>query len=525
MNKRPACVMFVLGCLGLAGTPTLSQATTPSPRPNILFVIMDDVGIDQMRSFGYGGVTPPATPVLDVVAQQGIRFRNTWAMPECSPSRAMFFEGRYPLRTNVFTAILSTDLANSQISPFETTTPKILKTANYTSALFGKFHLAGPMNNPYGSGTPNALGFDYFDGFLEGAPHPIDSTAGGIKITGGTSALPTGPYSCGFVPATQDDPVNGSDLGACYFADQRGCKIIASSSSTPTPGRSCLEQGGIFVPAESGGATCHATPPAEVNFNLANAYYVFNLATNDLKAGTVYKHPLTDPRARTYSPTETTDAAVQWIKSQPIDQPWMATVSYAAIHAPYQQAPQSLTPNAQDLSGVPCAGGTSEQTRTISNQMLEAMDTEIGRLLVEIGLASRNEDGSLQYNPSASNTMLVIIGDNGTYAPGVKAPFDLTHAKGYVNQTGVWVPLLVAGRLVNTPDRDVQHMVNVADLFQLFGEIAGLDVRGLVPPRAFSTRYRCCRISPTRDNRVCAAITSLRPASISRRTGSVRRRA
>jgi arylsulfatase A-like enzyme len=203
----------------------------------------------------------------------------------------------------------------------------------------------------------------------------------------------------------------------------------------------------------------------------------------------------------------------------------MATVSYAAIHAPYQQAPQSLTPNAQDLSGVPCAGGTSEQTRTISNQMLEAMDTEIGRLLVEIGLASRNEDGSLQYNPSASNTMLVIIGDNGTYAPGVKAPFDLTHAKGYVNQTGVWVPLLVAGRLVNTPDRDVQHMVNVADLFQLFGEIAGLDVRGLVPPRAFSTRYRCCRISPTRDNRVCAAITSLRPASISRRTGSVRRRA
>ena len=128
-------------------------------------------------------------------------------------------------------------------------------------------------------------------------------------------------------------------------------------------------------------------------------------------------------------------------------------------------------------------------------------------------------------NSSASNTMLVIIGDNGTYAPGVKAPFDLTHAKGYVNQTGVWVPLLVAGRLVNTPDRDVQHMVNVADLFQLFGEIAGLDVRGLVPPRAFSTRYRCCRISPTRDNRVCAAITSLRPASISRRTGSVRRRA
>ena len=77
--------------------------------------------------------------------------------------------------------------------------------------------------------------------------------------------------------------------------------------------------------------------------------------------------------------------------------------------------------------------------------------------------------------------MVVIIGDNGTYAPSVKPPFDITHAKGYVNQTGVWVPLIVAGPLVNSPDRDVQNMVNVADLFQLFGEMAGLDVRNLVP--------------------------------------------
>jgi hypothetical protein len=50
-----------------------------------------------------------------------------------------------------------------------------------------------------------------------------------------------------------------------------------------------------------------------------------------------------------------------------------------------------------------------------------------------------------------------------------------------VNQTGVWVPLIVAGPLVNSPDRDVESMVNIADLFQLFGEIAGLDVRQYVP--------------------------------------------
>jgi len=159
----------------------------------------------------------------------------------------------------------------------------------------------------------------------------------------------------------------------------------------------------------------------------------------------------------------------------------MATVSYAAIHSPYQQAPQSLTPREPDLSGVHCFGGTIKETRILSNQMLEAMDTEIGRLLVETGLASRRMDGRLEYDPDASNTMVIIMGDNGTYAPSVKAPFDLAHAKGFVNQTGVWVPLIVSGPLVNTPDRDVQNMVNVGDLFQLFGEIAGLNVRELVP--------------------------------------------
>ena len=481
MSKRIASVM-VSAWLYFQATAAMSEQPASVQRhPNILFVIMDDVGIDQLRSFGYGGLTPAHTPVLDIVARQGIRFRNVWAMPECSPSRAMFFEGRYPLRTNIFTALLSTDLANSQVSPFETTTPKILKTANYKSALFGKFHLAGPTNNPYGISTPNSVGFDYFDGFLEGAPHPIDTTAGGIQTTGGSAALPSGPYSCGFVPATKDDATNGSDAGACYFADKRGCKQMAASPTAPSPGRSCMEQGGVFVPAEMGGDSCHATPPSAVNFNLPNAYYVFNLVTNDLQTGKVNEPPLTDPRARTYSPTETTDAAVQWIKSQPAHRSWMATVSYASIHAPYQQAPQSLTPSQRDLSGVHCTGGTILETRTLSDQMLEGMDTEIGRLLVETGLASRKVDGSLAYDPSGSNTMIIILGDNGTYSPSVKAPFDLTHAKGFVNQTGVWVPLMVSGPLVNTPDRDVQNMVNVADLFQLFGEIAGLDVRQLVP--------------------------------------------
>ena len=164
----------------------------------------------------------------------------------------------------------------------------------------------------------------------------------------------------------------------------------------------------------------------------------------------------------------------------------MATVSYSNIHTPYQQPLSSLLPATEpDTSGLKCTGNTTANefaTRIISNQMAEAMDKEIGNLFVAIGLATLNTDGTLNYNPQATNTMVIIVGDNGTFAPGVKAPLNPNRAKGYVYQTGVWVPLIVAGPQVVSPDRDVSAMVNVADIFQLFGEIVGVDVHQVVPP-------------------------------------------
>ena len=80
---------------------------------------------------------------MDTLPRAGVRFRNTWVMPKCTPSRALFFEGRYPLRTNILNVVTGFTLANSQVSPFETTTPKLLKEVGYDSAPFGKFHRAG----------------------------------------------------------------------------------------------------------------------------------------------------------------------------------------------------------------------------------------------------------------------------------------------------------------------------------------------------------------------------------------------
>ena len=65
----------------------------------------------------------------------------------------------------------------------------------------------------------------------------------------------------------------------------------------------------------------------------------------------------------------------------------------------------------------------------------------------------------------------------------MELPFDLQRAKGFVYQTGVWVPLIVAGPLVQGPTgRSVDALANTVDLFELFGEMAGVNVREVVPP-------------------------------------------
>ena len=97
-------------------------------------------------------------------------------MPACSNGRAALFTGRYPFRTHVYTAIGNNDLANFQINPNEITVPQLLKQRGYKSALFGKFHVGIQNNNPYGYGMVRALGWDYFEGWLDatGDPSSID---------------------------------------------------------------------------------------------------------------------------------------------------------------------------------------------------------------------------------------------------------------------------------------------------------------------------------------------------------------
>jgi hypothetical protein len=488
--------LFVLGAL-LTGCDSSSNSRRADSPPNILFIIMDDVGIDQMTVFGYGGLQPfaqlpnppeqpedrsPQLPTIDGIAQQGIMFRNTWAMPACSTSRAVFFTGRYPLRTQVLGALGQYDLANYQVSPYEYTLPKMLKAEGYENALFGKFHVGLQQNNPFEEAMVSALGWDYYYGWLDetGDPSSIDTSAG-------LGEAFEGRYMCGFVPGADQDPEYGADSGACYSADGQCTETVAANGIPP--GRACRDSGGILAP----GQACESTMPANIQAGFSNlsAHYVSPLWIND-ENGQAEQVPLTDIRARTFRGIAPVDSAIDWITSRAKDQPWSATVSFSSAHTPVMQPPQALLSESPDaVSRLLCAapeGATQEvlnqvaiDQRELTTLMIEAIDIELSRLLVSIGAASLGDDQTLTLNPD-SNTMIVILGDNGTLGYSVKLPFDTSRAKGTAYQTGVWVPLIVAGPLVESPNRTVGHMVNIADLYELFAEIAGIEnVHELVP--------------------------------------------
>ena len=71
-----------------------TDAGAKPERENILILLIDDVGIDQIGLYGETATNPP-TPNIDRLAARGVLFRNAWVYPWCSPTRAAILTGRY----------------------------------------------------------------------------------------------------------------------------------------------------------------------------------------------------------------------------------------------------------------------------------------------------------------------------------------------------------------------------------------------------------------------------------------------
>ena len=331
--RRLLGLFSVVGLLALAG----------AAQGNTLLLVADDLGVDGISTYKEGKAPAP-TPNIDALARSGVLFRNAYAYPSCSATRATFHTGRYGFRTGVGRAGRTLPLS-------EHTLPEILAKGGYANACIGKWHLGG---NKAADNHPNQTGWSHFSGSL---------------------------------PAF----FRGNDT---YFNWR---KVVNGKAST----------------------------------------------------------------SKVYSTTDNVNDGLTWIKAQ--TKPWVCVINFNAPHTPLHAPPSSL--HTYNLQGKT----PSRQPLPFFKAMVEAVDTEIGRLLKSMDAKT------------LAATDVIFVGDNGTGSRVSEPPFASNHAKFTIYEGGTNVPLIISGPTVKSPGREVKSLVSTADLFHTIAELSGIDARTAVP--------------------------------------------
>lgn len=171
-SERFAIVLVYafLAC-GFGWLPS-AEAEPKAPRPHIVYILADDLG---WKDVGFHG-SDIKTPNIDQLAKSGARLEQYYAQPMCTQSRAALMTGRYPHRYGLQTAVI---LSASQygLAGDEWLLPQALKSAGYTTAIVGKWHL-GHADRKY---WPRQRGFDYQYGPLLGEIDYFTHSAHGTR--------------------------------------------------------------------------------------------------------------------------------------------------------------------------------------------------------------------------------------------------------------------------------------------------------------------------------------------------------
>src|SRR3954454_2122124 len=145
----------------LAAVMTRMPAAVQQERPNILFILADNIGYGDIGAYGGGELRGAPTPRIDHFAAEGLRLTQFLVEPSCTPSRAAFMTGRYSIRSGLsLVAVEGTDIS---LPAREVTMAEMLRHAGYSTAIFGKWHLG---SQPYSQ--PQNKGFDEFYGIPPG---------------------------------------------------------------------------------------------------------------------------------------------------------------------------------------------------------------------------------------------------------------------------------------------------------------------------------------------------------------------
>lgn len=157
-------LVLAMAVLTASLSPNRMQAAAPAAsagaKPNILFILADDLGWGDLSCYGHDRLK---TPHLDKLARQGTQFTHFYVNASvCSPSRCAFLTGQYPARHKIFGhyATRESNAARGMsqfLDPQVANVPRLLKTAGYATAHVGKWHLGSNSGGP----EPDAYGFDY----------------------------------------------------------------------------------------------------------------------------------------------------------------------------------------------------------------------------------------------------------------------------------------------------------------------------------------------------------------------------
>ncbi len=135
-------------------------------KPNIIFILADDMGYGDLSCFNYGA---SSTPRLDTLVGEGVCLSQQYsASPICAPARAALLSGRYPQRSGVIDTITAGEM--NCMATREITIADIFKASGYQTGMIGKWHTGGVLDKYH----PNQRGFDDFMGFRGGGSRYFD---------------------------------------------------------------------------------------------------------------------------------------------------------------------------------------------------------------------------------------------------------------------------------------------------------------------------------------------------------------
>src|SRR6266478_1511172 len=169
ISRRRFVQTTAASSLSLAGMGRGRPAGAQSTKPNIVFILADDLGFADVSCYGQRDYT---TPNIDRLALEGMRFIQAYSnSPDCSATRTALISGRYQYRLPVGLEepIVPTTPKNIGLPPSHPTLPSVLKKAGYSTTLVGKWHLGFlPDFSPLKSGYDHFFGIfgccaDYFN--------------------------------------------------------------------------------------------------------------------------------------------------------------------------------------------------------------------------------------------------------------------------------------------------------------------------------------------------------------------------